>query len=82
VVTSNLDLIKINALDELRLLVDDLSLPPDEKFDALLLLIRSTDDKELIKPAYEAAQQIKDDTKRASALLDVVKEIDFFENQT
>ncbi|MDR2524172.1 MAG: hypothetical protein LBC95_01330 [Candidatus Nomurabacteria bacterium] len=62
-------------------MVDRLDLPADERFDTLLLLIRSTDDKALIKPAHEAAQSIKDDTKRAQALLDIVKEIDFFEHQ-
>jgi hypothetical protein len=81
IITSNLDVIKMNALDELRPLVDDLDLPAEEKFDALLLLIRSTDDKDLIRPAYEAIQNIKDGKKRASALLDIVKEINFFENQ-
>jgi len=67
-------------MDELRPLVGNLDLPADEKFDTLLLLIRSTDDKSLIKPAHEAAQKIEDDKKRAQALLDIVKEIDFFEN--
>jgi hypothetical protein len=78
--SGNLDVIKKNALDELRPLVRHLDLPANEKFDTLLLLIRSTDDKSLIKPAYDAATQIKDDARRAEALLDIVKEIDFFEN--
>ncbi|GHU08001.1 hypothetical protein FACS189431_3460 [Alphaproteobacteria bacterium] len=78
--SGNLDVIKKNALDELRPLVSHLDLPADEKFDTLLLLIRSTDDKSLVKPAYDAAAQIKDDARRASALLDIVKEIDFFDN--
>ena len=77
---SDLGIIKQNAMDELRPLVKNLDLPADEKFDTMLLLIRSTDDKALIGPAYEAAQQIEDDKKRAQALLDIVKEIDFFEN--
>jgi hypothetical protein len=78
--TSDLSSIKQEALDQLRPLVDELDLPAQEKFDTLLLLIRSNDDDSLIPQAYEAAGQIEDETRRASALLDVVKEIDFFQN--
>ena len=70
--------IKQNALTELRPLVDKLNLPPEEKFDTLLLIIRSTDDSSLVPAAHVAAQQIADDTRRAQALLDIIKEIDFF----
>ena len=73
-----LDSIKKDALEELRPLVDKLDLPPDEKFDTLLLIIRSTDDKALVGAAHEAARAIPDETKRAQALLDVIKEIDYF----
>jgi len=74
---SNLDSIKKNALIELRPLVDKLNLEPDEKFDIYLLLLRSTDDKTLIAPAHEAARNITDESKRAQALLEIIKEIDF-----
>ncbi len=73
----NLPNIKKDAIDELRPLVDKLNLPADEKFDAYLLLIRSTDDRSLIAPAHEAAQAITDETRRAEALLDIIKEIDY-----
>ena len=76
--TSDLDSIKKTALEELRPLVDKLDLPANEKFDTLLLLIRSTDDKTLVSAAHEAAREISDETKRAQALLDVIKEIDYF----
>lgn len=75
---SELDDIKKTALEELRPLVDKLDLPADEKFDTLLLIIRSTDDKSLVNAAHEAARAITDETKRAQALLDVIKEIDYF----
>ena len=75
-----LDSIKKSALEELRPLVDRLNLPADEKFDTLLLIIRSTDDKSLVTAAHEAARAIEDETKRAQALLDVIKEIDYFAN--
>lgn len=76
-----LDDIKLAALGELRPLVDKLNLEPAEKFDTYLLLIRSTDDKSLIAPAHEAAKVIPDETKRAQALLDIIKEIDFLSQQ-
>lgn len=73
----SLDSIKKDALVELRPLVDKLSVSPEEKFDTYLLLIRSTDDVDLIGPAHEAAKAITDETRRAEALLDIIKEIDY-----
>lgn len=73
-----LDDLKKSALEELRPLVGKLNLPPEEKFDTLLLIIRSTDDQSLLEPAHEAAKAITDENKRAQALLDVIKEIDYF----
>jgi len=75
--TSDLDSIKKDALSELRPLVDKLNVAPEEKFDTYLLLLRSTDDKALIAPAHEAARNIADEARRAQALLDVIKEIDY-----
>lgn len=76
-----LESIKQDALVALRPLVDKLDLAPEEKFDTYLLLIRSTDDKDLIAPAHEAAKSIEDETKRAEALLDIIKEIDYLSRQ-
>jgi hypothetical protein len=70
--------IKRQALEELRPLATKLDLPPEEKFDALLLIIRSTDDHSLIGTAYEAAKSIDSEDRRAQALFDIVKEIDYF----
>ena len=80
-VGGELDGVKSQAISELRPLVDKLTLPPEEKFDTYLLLIRSTDDKSLIAPAHEAAREITDETRRAQALLDIIKEIDFLSGQ-
>lgn len=77
-VDGNLEAIKKDALTELRPLVDKLNLSPEDKFDTLLLIIRSTDDKSLVPQAHEAAKMIEDDSRRAEALLDVIKEIDYF----
>lgn len=76
-VPGDLDTIKQDALNELRPLVDKLNVAPEEKFDTYLLLLRSTDDKALIAPAHEAARAIADEARRAQALLDVIKEIDY-----
>lgn len=76
-VPGDLDSIKQQALTELQPLVDKLDVSPEEKFDTYLLLLRSTDDKALIAPAHEAAKGIADETRRAQALLDIIKEIDF-----
>lgn len=75
-----LDTIKQTALSELRPLVDKLDVSPEEKFDTYLLLIRSTDDKSLIAPAHDAAVAIVDEARRAQALLDIIKEIDYLSN--
>jgi len=75
--TGDLESIKKDALLELRPLVDKLDLAADEKFDIYLLLLRSTDDKTLIAPAHKAAASIPDESKKAQALLDIIKEIDY-----
>lgn len=77
----NLDDIKVHALADLRPLVDKLTVSSEEKFDIYLLLLRSSDDNTLIEPAYNAARSIEDETKRANALLDVIKEIDYFNSK-
>jgi len=75
--SSELDGIKQEALSELRPLVDKLNVSAEEKFDTYLLLLRSTDDRALIAPAHDAAKGITDEARRAQALLDIIKEIDF-----
>lgn len=77
-----LESLKKETLGELRPLVGKLDLPADEKFDTLLLIIRSTDDQSLLGPAHEAAKSIPDEARRASALLDIIKEIDYFSTKS
>ena len=72
--------IKQEAIIELRPLVDKLDLTPEEKFDTYLLILRSTDDKALVAPAHEAAKLITDEERKAKALLEIIKEIDFLSN--
>lgn len=73
----DLEGVKMEAINELRPLIDKLNLPPEEKFDTYLLLIRCTDDRELVPPAHEVAKLISDDARRGMALLDIIKEIDY-----
>mgnify|MGYP000865493045 FL=1 len=77
---TNLDGVKQAALGDLRPLVNKLDVSPEEKFDACLLLLRSTDDQALVVPAYEAAKSISDEKRRAEALLSIIKEIDYLSN--
>lgn len=76
-----LEAIKKEALEELKPLVDKLELPPEEKFDILLLIIRSCDDEELVEKAHNTAVEIVDETRKAQALLDIIKEVDYFSNK-
>ncbi len=78
---SGLDSIKQDALSELRPLVDKLNVSAEEKFDTYLLLLRSTDDESLISPAHDAAKEIQDEARRAQALLDIIKEIDYLSSE-
>lgn len=78
---TELDGLKASALEELRPLVGKLNLPAEERFDTLLLIIRSTDDQSLLGQAHDAAKEITDDSRRAQALLDVIKEIDYFSSK-
>lgn len=80
-ISNDLEEIKKDALSELRPLIDKLDVSPEEKFDTLLLIIRSTDDQSLLAATHEAAKAIPDDSRRAQALLDIIKEIDFFSNK-
>lgn len=75
--SADLDEIKLEALKELQPLMGKVDLPAEEKFDTYLMLIRSTDDKSLIAPAHAAAQNIGDEKRKAEALLEIIKEIDY-----
>jgi hypothetical protein len=70
--------LKQQALEHLSPLVGELELPPVEKFRTLMMLIQSSDDKELLPDAYAAAQNIQDKHVRAQALLDFVNEVNYF----
>jgi hypothetical protein len=70
--------IKQKALTELRPLSDQLEQSPEDKFRTTMMIIQASDDQSLLKAAYDAAHDIKDDKARAQALLDIVNEINYF----
>lgn len=78
---NSLDDLRQKALRDLRPIVDKVELNDEESFDVLLLLIRETDDESLLPRAYEAARQIQDEARRAQALLDVIKETNYFKHK-
>lgn len=73
--------LKQHALNELTPLVNHLEQSPEEKFRTTMMMIQSTDNQDLIKEAYAAAQAIPDEKARAQALLDVINEINYFTQQ-
>ena len=74
--------LKQQALQHLSPLVSHLDQTPEEKFRTTMMMIQASDDRSLIKSAFEAAQQITDDKARAQALLDVINEINYFTQHT
>lgn len=79
---TDLSSIKGAAIQQLRPLMDHVDLPPEEKFDTYLMLIRSTDDSSLIEPAHAAAQGITDEKRKAEALLEIIREIDYLSKKS
>ena len=78
---AGLDEIKSQALEQLSPLVGKLDQPPEERFKTLMMMIQATDNHDLIKEAYEAANAITDEALKAEALLAVVNEINYFTQQ-
>jgi hypothetical protein len=76
--SSDLMEIKKNALEQLSPLVGQLDQTPEEKFHTTMMMIQASDNQDLVKDAYDAAQKITDEKEKAQALLDVVNEINYF----
>ncbi len=74
--------IKQDALQQLTPLIDLLDQTPEERFRTTMMMIQSSDNQTLIKSAYDAAQDIKDEKEKARALLDIVNEINYFTQQS
>ena len=70
--------IKQQALSQLSPLVGHLEQTPEEKFRTTMMMIQASDNQDLVKDAYAAAQAITDEKIKAQALLDIVNEINYF----
>jgi hypothetical protein len=70
--------IKQQALQQLTPLVDHLEQSPKEEFRTTMMMIQATDNQDLIKKAFDAAQKFQDDKERAQAFLDIINEINYF----
>ena len=68
--------VKQAAIQGLEPLVDKLDQTPEQKFHLNMMLAEVTANPHLIKQAYEAANQIKDDKIRAQALYDIISAVD------
>ena len=74
--------IKRQALSQLAPLLKHLDQTPEEKFRTTMMMIQASDDVTLVKTAYESALAISDEKTRAQALLDIVNEINYFNQPT
>ena len=72
----DLDRVKINALNEIRPILETVDILHEKKFTIYKDIIELTDDKACIEPAYNAARQIADEKERAEALLYIIEIID------
>ena len=77
----NLLTIKQQALQNLTPLIDKLEQTPEDNCKSMMMLLQASDNPDLVKNAYEAAQAIPDEKVKAQALLDVVNEINYFTQQ-
>ncbi len=76
-----LDEIKKSALDDLQPLIKHVEQSPEERFETVMMMIRSNDDPSLVSQAYEAAKEIENEKIRANALLNIVSEIEYLKSK-
>lgn len=81
-VSGDLEEIKNQALGQLSPLVGKLDQSPEEKYKTLMMMIQASDNRDLIKDAYAAANAITDEKVKAEALLSIVNEINYFTQQS
>ena len=72
-----IDSVKRQALEALIPLVDSLEGTPEHKFEILMGAVQSSTDTALLQKALEVAKQIEDKSSQAEALVDVLREADF-----
>ena len=72
----NMRQIKESALRDLVPVLDHLKINVSQKFNIYKDIFEELRDYSVLKPAYEAAKEIPDDTERAEALLYLIESID------
>lgn len=72
----NMQQVKEAALRDLVPLLDKLTLDPLQKFNIYRDIFENLRDYSILEPAYKAAKEIPDETKRAESLLYLVEFID------
>lgn len=75
--SSDLNSIKLDAVAMLKPLIGSLDISPEEKFEAMIEIIRASDDQDMIPMAFDNAKSITDNDKRAQALIDIINEINY-----
>lgn len=75
--SDDLNSIKLDAVEMLKPLIGSLDISPEEKFEAMIEIIRASDDQEMISQAFDTAKSISDNDKRAQALIDIINEINY-----
>ena len=74
--------IKKQAIDALVPLLDNLQEAPERKFEMIMTAVRSSDDDNLLRKALDVANLIEDPTAKAEALIDVLNEASFQEQDS
>jgi hypothetical protein len=74
---SELEQVKERAVSLLLPVIDSMEGTPEQKFEMLMMAARSSSNAALLNKALDAAQNIPDEREKASALLDVLNEINY-----
>ena len=69
---------KRQALEHLEPLADHIEGTAEERFRTTMMMIQANDNHTLIDKALSAAKEIQDDKVRAQAMLDIINEINYF----
>ena len=75
-----LDSVKSSILKDLAPLMDKIPMAPEKKFELYTDMLAENNDASIVSPAYEAARQISDETKRGEALLELFDKIEQLEH--
>lgn len=78
--SSTTESIKQQAIEALIPLLDSIDGPPEKKFEILMTAMRSAGDQNVLQKALQAALAIEEPAAKAEALLDVINEASFQED--